>query len=117
MSKKKIREVTIENSNGTFSILKKPGTSKEDFDFSSLLALRQLLNNEKARMLHVIKNQKPSSIYELAKILSRNFKAVSDDIKLLERWGFIELIGESTKNRKRYRPVVVVDTITINLNI
>jgi predicted transcriptional regulator len=81
------------------------------------LALRQLLSNEKARILDTIKNEKPISIYNLAKKLNRSFKSVNDDIKLLQRFGFIELVEEKTKNRIRYRPVIVVDKITIHLEI
>src|SRR3989338_6809756 len=113
----KTREITIIESKGTFSIFKNTGISKNDYDFSGILALRQLLNNEKARILHVIKTKKPNSIYELAKILGRGFKSVNDDIKLLKRFGFIELIEEKTKNRNRLRPVITVDTITINVKI
>ena len=110
------REITIKRSKGAFSIFKK-GSSKEDYDFSGILALRQLLSNEKARILHVIKTQKPKSIYELAKKLNRGFKTVNDDVKLLERFGFIELIEEKTKNRIRHRPAIMVDTISINVKI
>ena len=101
MSKTKIREITITESKGIFNILKKSGSSKSDFDFSGVQVLRQLLSNEKARILSVIKYQKPKSIYELAKKLGRGFKTVNDDIKLLERFGFIDLIEEKTKNRTR----------------
>jgi predicted transcriptional regulator len=115
MAKEKVREITIKEAKGAFGIFKKTELSKKDFDFSGLLALRQLLSNEKARILHVIKTQKPKSIYDLAKKLSRGFKSVNDDIKLLERFGFIELIEEKTKNRVRHRPEVIVDTITIHI--
>ncbi|MCK4647614.1 ArsR family transcriptional regulator [Candidatus Pacearchaeota archaeon] len=111
-----IREITIKGGKGAFSIFKK-SSSKENYDFSGILALRQLLSNEKARILHVIKTQKPQSIYELAKKLERGFKSVNDDVKLLERFGFIELIEEKTKNRTRHRPAIVVDTITINVKV
>lgn len=116
-SKIKTREIAIRESKGAFSLLKKPGISKKDYDFSGVLALRQLLSNEKARILHVIKTQNPSSIYDLAKKLGRGFKSVSDDIKLLTRFGFIELIEEKTKNRIRHRPEIVVDSITIHLKV
>ncbi|MCK4553171.1 hypothetical protein KAT80_03125 [Candidatus Pacearchaeota archaeon] len=115
--KTKTREITIKESKGAFSLFKKSGTSKKDYDFSGVLALRQLLSNEKARILHVIKTQKPKSIYDLAKKLDRGFKSVNDDIKLLERFGFIELIEEKTKNRIRHKPEIVIDTITIHLKI
>ena len=117
MAKQKIREITINESGGTFAILKKPKIAKSDYDFKGLLSLRQLLNNEKARILHTIKVAKPSSIYALAKKLDRNFKAVFDDIKLLERFGFIELLEEKTKNRTRHRPVVIVDSLIIQFNV
>ena len=115
--RKKTREITIEESKGSFTIFKKSGSSKKDYNFSGMLALRQLLSNEKARMLNVIKKEKPQSIYELAKKLGRNFKAVSDDIKLLERFGFIDLVQEKTKNRIRHRPAIIVDSITINIKL
>ena len=111
-----VREITIKRSKGTFSIFKK-SSSKEDYDFSGILALRQLLSNQKARILHVIKTQKPQSIYQLAKKLERGFKSVNDDVKILERFGFIELIEEKTKNRVRHRPVILVDTVTLNVKI
>ncbi len=117
MVRLKTRDITITDSPSGFSILKKPGIAKKDYDFSGILALRQLLNNEKARMIHAIKTQKPTSIYDLAKKLERTFKAVSDDLKLLERFGFVELVAEKTKNRIRHKPVIVADTITINVKI
>ena len=118
MAKKiKVREITITESQGTFSIFKKQKTSKKDYDFTGMLALRQLLSNEKARILHIIKTQKPHSIYELAKKLDRGFKSVSDDIKLLERFGFIELIEEKTKKRIRHKPEIVVDVVTIHIKV
>ena len=118
MAKKtKTREITIIESKGTFSIFKKPNLTKKDYDFSGMLALRQLLSNEKARILHTIKHKKPSSIYELAKILNRGFKSVNDDIKLLERFGFIDLIEEKTKKRIRHRPEIVADSVNVHIKV
>jgi len=117
MAKTKTREIIIKESKGTFSIFKTSGVSKEEYDFSSLLALRQLLSNEKARLLDAIKTQKPVSIYDLAKKLNRGFKSVNDDVKLLERFGFIELVEEKTKNRIRHKPNLVVDNIIINIKV
>ena len=117
MPKTKIREITIKESKGAFNIFKKTSTTKKDYDFSGMLSLRQLLSNEKARILHVIKTQKPKSIYDLAKKLNRGFKSVNDDLKLLDKFGFIDLIEEKTKNRVRHRPEVVVDTMTIHVKI
>jgi predicted transcriptional regulator len=121
MAKTKTREITIAESKGTFSIFKPAFLSKEspkeEYDFEGISALRQVLNNEKARILHTIKTQKPISIYDLAKKLGRGFKSVSDDVKLLKRFGFIDLVEEKTKDRIRHRPEIVVDTITINIKL
>ncbi|MAE49529.1 ArsR family transcriptional regulator [Candidatus Pacearchaeota archaeon] len=116
--KTKIREIFIVDKEGSFNVIfKRFAGEKKDYDFEGLTALRRLLNNEKARMLHVIKVKKPGSIYELAKILKRDFKSVSQDIKLLDRFGFIDMIAEKTGNRERLKPVVVVDSINIHLKI
>jgi predicted transcriptional regulator len=117
MAKTKTREITIRESKGAFSIFKTSGVSKKDYNFSGILALRQLLSNEKARILDTIKTQKPISIYDLAKKLKRGFKSVNDDVKLLERFGFIELVEERTKKRIRHRPNLVVDSIIIHIKI
>ena len=113
----KTREITIKESKGIFNLIKDKQISKSDYNFEGLSALRQLLNNEKARMLNVIKTQEPKSIYDLAKKLKRNFKSVVEDIKLLERFGFVELIKEKTKKRVRHKPEIAVERIIINVDI
>ena len=84
---------------------------------SELSDLRQLLSNEKARLLHIIKTKNPGSIYELAKLVGRDFKAVRHDIKLLEKFGFIELISSHKQGRERLRPVIDVDRVIINIDV
>lgn len=116
MVTKKTREITITESKGSFSILKS-SPKKTDYDFSGLSALRQLLSNEKAKILHVIKTEDPSSIYDLAKKLGRGFKIVSEDLKLLERFGFVELVEDKVKNRVRHKPVISTTAVTINIKI
>jgi len=116
MPKTKTLEISITENKGVFSLFK-IGEKNKDYDFSGILELKQLLTNEKARILHVIKTEKPKSIYDLAKKLHRGFKSVNDDLKLLERFGFIDLIEEKTKNRKRLKPEIVIDSLIINLKI
>ena len=60
MQKTKTREITIKPYSSGFSILNwsvTGGISKQDYDFSGISALRQLLSNEKARILDVIKTE------------------------------------------------------------
>ena len=111
----KSRTITIAEKEGTFStIFHKIKASKKDSGISSL---RQLLSNEKARLLHVCKTKQPESIYELAKLLSRDFKAVRHDIRILEQFGFIELISSISHGRERLRPVVDADQVVITINL
>jgi len=116
--KTKTRDITISEESGAFDIFfKKIAGEKKDYDFEGLSALRKLLSNEKARLLNVIKKRNPGSIYELAKLLGRDFKSVKEDIILLERFGFIDMIAEKTGNRERLRPIIVVDEIRINVKV
>ncbi|MFA7707552.1 MAG: HTH domain-containing protein [Candidatus Pacearchaeota archaeon] len=112
----KTRTITLIEKEGTFSTIfhKFKGANKKESDVSNL---RQLLSNEKARLLDVCKTKNPSSIYELAKILGRDFKAVRQDIKLLEQFGFIELISSIKQGRERLRPVVDADEVIITIKL
>ena len=92
-------------------------SSESKYDFSDIALLRKLLNNEKAKILYALKKQKPKSIYQLAKILGRDFKSVYDDLKLLERFGFIEFHAEKTGKRKALAPVLATDSLQIILNV
>ncbi len=116
--KKKIREVTIVDKGGTFNtFFRKLTGDGGEYDFEGLAALRQLLSNERARTLHVIKTKNPKSLYELAKILKRDFKSVANDIKLLQRFGLVEMTSEKTGKRERLRPTLTTDTLTIHVRL
>lgn len=118
-TKSKTREITIVEKKGSFdAILKrftKEAEENTEYDFEGISALRKLLSNEKARLINTIKTKNPSSIYNLSKILKRDFKSVAQDIKLLERFGLIDLIAEKTGKRERLKPILTVDSLYISL--
>ena len=116
--KSKTRDITITDDSGAFStFFRRFSSDSQEFDFEGLSALRKLLSNQRARLLHVIKTKKPGSIYALAKLLGRDFKSVFSDIKLLERFGFLEMVSEKTGKRERLKPILVSDTIHINIKV
>src|SRR3989338_3337269 len=116
--KTKTREITIVDKGGTFNTFFRKLTGEGgEHDFEGLAALRQLLSNQRARMLHTIKSKHPKSLYELAKFLKRDFKSVAVDIKLLQRFGLLEMTAEKTGKRARLRPIIAADTLTIHLRI
>ena len=90
---------------------------KKSPDFSDVQLLRNILSKEKARILHLLKTKKPKSIYELSKMLERDFKSVRKDIRILERFGFIEFHSSKTGRRKSLMPVLIVDKLQIIINI
>lgn len=98
------------------SIFKRLKGDRSEYDFSDLSELRQLLSNEKARILNTIKNKNPESIYKLAKTLGRDFKAVREDVKLLEKFGFIELKAETKGKRKKLKPIMAIEKLQLNIN-
>lgn len=112
----KTKTITLVEKEGTFSTIFHK-IKKEGKKTSEISKLRQLLSNEKARLLDTCKTKQPSSIYELAKLLGRDFKAVRYDIRILEQFGFIELISSIKQGRERLRPVVDADKIIITINL
>ncbi len=117
--KKKIRDITIVEKDGAFGSFFKRfyGESSLEFDFEGISALRKVLSNQKAKLIHIIKSKNPGSIYELSKMLKRDINAVKNDLKLLERFGFIELVSEKSGSRERVKPVIVVDSVQINIKL
>jgi len=91
--------------------------STRDHDFSDVKLLRTLISNEKSRILHLLKHQKPRSIYALAKLLGRDFASVRKDLQLLERFGFIGFVSETKGKRARLVPELSVDKLTIQITI
>ena len=73
--------------------------------FESMKTMRSFITDERLRILRTIKKYSPESIYELAKILKRDTKNVSDDIHFLSDLGLIE-IKESKDGRRKTTPKV-----------
>jgi predicted transcriptional regulator len=107
-------EVNVKKSNFVSKLI---GEKKKDHDFSDIKLLRKILSNEKSRILYALKYEKPSSIYGLAKLLKRDFKSVREDVKLLERFGFIVFYAEKKGKRESLRPVLAIDKLQIIIDI
>jgi len=115
-AKTRTRIVNLYITSSTFaSIFKRLRGDRSDYDFSGFQDLRQLLSKEKAKILHTIKNKNPDSIYQLSRFLGRDFKAVFQDLKVLKKFGFIDLVQEAKGNRKRLKPVLAIDSLQVNI--
>ena len=64
---------------------------KSHIVFDSVASFRNYMTVQKIELLTAIANQKPSSIYELAQIVDRDFAAVLRDCTSLGATGFIRL--------------------------
>ena len=112
----KTRYVDINVTEKSF-VAKFIGPKKEEFNFSDISLLRKLLTNEKSRILYTLKHKKPKSIYHLSKILKRDFKSVYQDLKILERFGFIEFHSSKKGQRESLIPVLTIDSMDIVITI
>jgi predicted transcriptional regulator len=112
----KSKSITLADKEGTFSTLfhRFKSSKKQETEIENL---RKIFSNERARLIHICKTKNPQSIYELAKLLGRDFKAVRQDIKLLEKFGFIELISSHKEGRERLRPIIDADQVIITINL
>jgi len=109
--------INLNQKTGMFSSILNKIKGSQITNQKEITNLRQLLSNEKAKLIHIIKTQNPDSIYELARLLKRDFKAVRHDIKLLEQFGFVELLVSQKDGRERLKPVISVDKIIFTINL
>lgn len=109
--------INLNQKTGVFSSIYNKIKGNQITNKKEITNLRQLLSNEKAKLINTIKTQNPGSIYELSRLLKRDFRAVRHDIKLLEQFGFVELLVSQKNGRERLKPVIVVDKIIFTINL
>ncbi len=85
--------------------------------FESLDLMRKAITHERLKILKVIKEKHPASIYELAKMLNRNLKNVSDDVHYLAELGLIELEKGKSNGREKTTPIVGYDKILLEIPV
>lgn len=84
--------------------------------FENLEAMRKVLTEERLRILKVIKQNHPASIYELAKMIGRDVKNTFNDVQFLAGAGLIEL--KKTKDgRGKSMPIVSYDRIVLEIPV
>ena len=86
----------------------------EGLYFENLEAMRKVLTEERLRILKVVKQRQPSSIYELAKVLGRDTKNTFNDVQFLSEAGLIEL-KKSKDGREKTTPIVRYDKILLEI--
>lgn len=124
----KVRNITVgikglEESLGEFAGTVKaaqqgrpPKRAKTGVYFVDLEAMRSVLTPQRLRLLSVIREMHPDSVYELAKRIGRALKNVQDDVSLLSRIGLISLSRKRTA-RKKVAPCVDYDRLQIQIPV
>lgn len=82
-------------------------TKRKGVAFSDVESFRKFFSKKRMELLSAVKHKKPKSIYQLAKLLKREYKNVYDDVGLLEELGLI------TKDNKK----VNVDFNKLNIEV
>ncbi len=88
----------------------------EGIYFENIQTMESVLTEKRLQLLRTIKEKKPKSIYELAKILKRDVKNINDDVNRLSELGFITLT-KSKEGRVRVAPTVNYDKIVLEIPI
>src|SRR5262249_40346016 len=85
--------------------------------FTSIEAARNFLTRERLTLLRTIRSRHPGSLYELAKMVGRDFKNVQEDIGILERHGLVRITKEPRGKRKVKVPQVPFEEIALRIAI
>lgn len=113
---KKVGEV-LDDFQQTFEAVKtgRRLSKREGVFFTSMEAARNLLTAQRVKLLTLIREHKPTSVYELAKLSQRDLKNVYDDVKLLEKHGILRTTLRRSTARTRRVPDVPYDEIRVSI--
>ena len=96
------------------NVSKKP---LDEVGFTSIEAARNFMTRERLALMHTIRARHPGSLYELAKMLGRDFKNVQEDIRILERHGLVRITRKPRGKRKVKVPQVLFEEIALRIAI
>ncbi|MEI6704463.1 MAG: ArsR family transcriptional regulator, partial [Deltaproteobacteria bacterium] len=86
--------------------------------FENLDAFRKILTEKRLELLHVVKRDKPDTIHELSRLLGRDVKNVSDDLKYLAELGLVSLDKSALAGEgRRVSPRVSYEKIRLEIAI
>ena len=85
----------------------------DDIFFVNAESLSKIITSARLAILAALVKQKPKSIYELAKMIGRDFKNVHTDVKILADLGLIDL--KPSGNRSALKPVALFSGLEFDL--
>ncbi len=84
--------------------------------FTSVEAFRKAVTPRRLELLKAIKKEKPSSVRHLSKIIGRDIKNVSTDIRFLEQVGLVD-IQKNPGSERELKPIVNYDKILFEIAV
>ena len=91
--------------------------SRDEVGFTSIEAARNFLTRERLSLMRTIRTRHPGSLYELAKMVNRDFKNVQQDIGILERHGLVRISKKPRGKRKVKVAQVLFEEIALKIAI
>jgi predicted transcriptional regulator len=96
---------------------KPPRRMKKDNEiilcFEDLSVFARVFSSERLRLLRAVRDQKPASLNELAKLLGRAYPNVYNDAKFLAEQGLLELEEKAGRGRGTVKPTFEWDGFDI----
>lgn len=91
---------------------------REGVYFTSIEAARNLLTPTRLALLRAIRQHRPRSIYELARLLNRDLKNVQDDLQLLEEYGLVRMTRKRGVGKRTVKtPEALFEEIALKVAI
>ena len=109
ISREEYKKRTLAIARGDYS----PKRDEPKVWFESLQSMAQVLSNENRELLKIIIDAKPESIRELEDISGRKSSNLSRTLKMLARYGIVEL----KKHKKAVKPIVKATDFRVEFGI
>ncbi len=84
---------------------------------NSMEDFRRVFTKERIRLLSVVRETRPDSLYQLAQLLGRDFKSVQTDARLLQRFRLLHLDEQTRGLRPQLKPTVSAKKIQMEMAI
>lgn len=85
--------------------------------FENLDSFRKVLTEKRMALLHTVKQHNPDTIHDLARLLGRDMKNVSDDLKYLAELGLVSLNKATEGSSRKVTPRVNYEKIRLEIAI
>ena len=94
----------------------KPVAPRTGTYFTSLEAARKVLTPKRLQLLRAIRQHRPDSLYQLSRLLNRDFKNVHTDVQTLATYGLVSL-NKSRTGRQVAVPRVPFSAIEFRIAV